>query len=162
MDLKEILLHAIQDIVAEECWGVVGGEGTGSVILLSIGAQIPRPRPLSNPHLSELCRHHEGAYSLRIMCPWRIDSPSQVIAGSHMSNANDGPMVSGLEEICGEKIVAVICTFPGLDLTIQFENQRSLVIHCTEIGWDYDECYSFGTPKGYYSVGFDGEVSFEE
>jgi hypothetical protein len=162
MHMKEMLLLAIQNIVGEECWAAVGGEGTGSVILLSMGAQILRPRPIRNPHLSELCRLYDSAYSLRIRCPWRIDSPSQVISGSHMSNANDGPMVRGLEEICGEKIVAVICTAPAFDVTIEFENQRSLVIHCTEIGWEYDACYSLGTPGGYYSVGFDGDVSFEE
>lgn len=162
MQLGEKLLRALTDIVGEECWGVVGGEGTGSVILLSIGERILRRRPIPNPHLSDLVRHHESAYSLRIMCPWRIDSPSEVVSGSHMSNANDGPMVRGLNEICGQKVVAVLCSAPAFDVTIHFENHRSLVIHCTEIGSDYDACYSFGTPVGYYSVGFDGNVSFEE
>lgn len=161
MDLYQRLTGELHALVGEECWGAVGGEGTGSVILLSIGARTLRARPVRNPHLSELCRLYDPASSLRVRCPWRIDSPSKVIAGSHMSNANDGPMVRGLQEICGQKIVAVLCPAPAYDLTIHFENRRSLVVHCSAIGVDYDDCYSLGTPSGWYTVGFDGDLRFE-
>ena len=159
--ISEMLLRELAAIVGEECWGVVGGEGTGSVILLSIGERTIRPRPLRNPHLSDLVRRYDSAYSLRIGCPWRIDSPSEVVSGSHMVNANDGPMVNGLASICGQNISAVVCCAPAFDLTIRFENQHALVIHCSEIDMAYDTCYSFGAPAGHYMVGFDGKVWFE-
>ncbi|NVD73742.1 hypothetical protein HUX88_24865 [Duganella sp. BJB1802] len=162
MRLGERLSCSVDATVGEECWGVVGGEGTGSVILLSIGERFLRRRPLTNPHLSELCRFYDAAYSLRIMCPWRIDSPSKVVAGSHMCNANDGPMVEGLKEICGQKILTVLCLAPAYDITIHFENQMTLMVHCSDIDCNYDEFYSFGTPSGYYVVGPDGNISFEE
>ncbi|MCY0911409.1 hypothetical protein [Massilia antarctica] len=158
--ISQMLLRELSAIVGEECWGVVGGEGTGSVILLYIGARTLRPRSLKNPHLSDLVRRYDGAYSLRIECPWRIDSPSEVVAGSHMSNANDGPMVRGFKLICGQNITSVSCSGPAFDLTIRFENQHALVIHCAQIDWDYDTCYTFGAPAGYYKVALNGKVSF--
>ncbi len=78
-----------------------------------------------------------------------------------MPNTNGGRMVKGIESICGQIVTSVICDSPGFDLTIRFENQHSLVVHCTEIGWDYDVCFSFGSPAGHYLVAFDGKVSFE-
>lgn len=162
LHLGERMLHDLQQIVGEECWAVVGGEGTGSVISLNIGARTLRTRPLHNPHLTELSRLHTAAYTLMIWCPWRIDSLSKVIAGSHMLNANDGPMVSGLKEICGNRIVNVVCAAPAYDMTIHFENRRSLVVHCSDIDLPDDRCYSFGTPRGDYGVYFDGKVVREE
>lgn len=160
-NIGEMLLHDLSMIVGEECWGVTGGEGTGSVILLNIGARTLMQRPLKNPHLTELVRRYDSAYALRIRSPWRIDSALEVVSGSHLPNSNDGRMVQGLTTICGKIITSVSCSAPGFDLTIEFDNQHSLVIHCSEIGWGYDDCYSFGSPPGYYSVGFDGDVSFQ-
>lgn len=78
-----------------------------------------------------------------------------------MPNANDGPMVRGLESICGQNITSVICSGPAFDLTIRLKNQHALVIHCASIDWDYDTCYSFGAPAGYYRVALEGKVSFQ-
>jgi hypothetical protein len=153
--------RALSGLVGEECWGVVGGEGTGSIISLKIGARILRAKPHSNPHLSDLVRQNESAYTLLLYCPWRIDSLSNVVSGSHMSNANDGPMVRGYASICGQKIKAVNCCPPAFDLKLDFENEHSLVIHCSAFGMDGDVCYMFGTPQGWFSVGLDGCLAVE-
>jgi hypothetical protein len=161
MYLRDALLRDLLALVGEECWGVVGGEGTGSVISLSVGTQILRQKPVGNPHLSDLVRQYDSAYSLLLWCPWRIDSDSRVVSGSHMSNANNGPMVVGSNCICGQKITAVTCSGPAFDLRLDFENQHALVVHCSAIGKDYEECYAFGTPLGHYSVSLDGELTFQ-
>lgn len=161
MDLREAFLRDLSAMVGEECWGVVGGDGTGSVIALSIGAQKRREKPVNNPHLSELLRQYESAYSMLLWCPWRIDSDSKVVSGSHMSNANDGPMVTGTRSICGQRITAVNCSYPAFDLRLDFGNRHALVIHCSAFGNEDEECYTFGTPLGHYRVSLDGELSFE-
>ncbi len=78
-----------------------------------------------------------------------------------MPNTNDGKMVKGLQKICGQRITTVVCNAPAFDLLIGFDNQYSLVVHCTAIGWDNSDCYSFGAPTGHYAVGLDGDVAFE-
>jgi hypothetical protein len=161
MSLRDELVRDLSALVGEECWGVVCGEGSGSVLGLRIGVRTLKRKPTNNHHLSELVRLYDGAYSMLIWCPWRIDAESEVISGSHMSNANDGPMVNGSQTICGQRITAVNCSIPALDLRIDFENNHSLVIHCSTIGRDYEDCYSFGTPLGYYGVDLDGKLSFE-
>lgn len=159
MDIDDAFLEALSALVGEECWGVVGGEGTGSIISLNIGARTPRSIPLKNPHLSDLVRQNESAYTLMIYCPWRVDSMSKVVSGSHMSNANNGPMVRGYGSICGQAIKAVICSGPAFDLRLDFENGHSLMIHCSAFGMDEDECYMFGTPQGWFTVGLDGRLT---
>lgn len=78
-----------------------------------------------------------------------------------MSNSNDGPMVKGCESLCGKTVTSVSCAAPAFDLTLQFDNQYSLVIHCSDIGWDNKKCYSFGTTSGHYIVSLDGKIAFE-
>ncbi|NGZ87199.1 hypothetical protein [Duganella aceris] len=161
MHLDESFLQEISNLDGEECWGVTGGSGTGSVISLDIGKKTARAKPVRNAHLTELVRCYESAYSLLLYCPWRMESKSKVLSGSHMSNENDGPMVRGLEFIRGKKIETVTCARPAFDLRIEFEGELSLVIHCSLIGMDADECYVFKGKLGWYSVGFDGRLSLE-
>ena len=160
MDPRDVFLDALAALVGEECWGIVGGEGTGSIVSLKIGTRTPRARPLSNPHLSDLVRRYDSAYKLMLYCPWRIDALSQVVSGSHLSNANDGPMVRGYAPLLGQKIEAVTCRGPAFDLRLDFA-QHSLHVFCSAIGSDDDECYTFGTPHGWFKVALDGQVSFE-
>ncbi|WP_426112783.1 hypothetical protein [Massilia sp. PWRC2] len=162
MQLVESFLQELSSLAGEECWGVTGGEGTGSVIALDIGKRTVRAKPFRNVHLTELVRCYESAYKLLLYCPWRIESKSEVFSGSHMSNVNDGPMVLGLEFIRGKKIAAVTCSRPALDLQIQFEGEISLVIHCSSIGMDFDECYVFKGKLGWYTVGFDVRLALEK
>ena len=159
--MSDAFLDALLALIGQECWGVVGGEGTGSIISLKIGARTPRSKPVDNQHLSELVRQYNSAYTFMIYCPWRIDSVAKVVSGSHMSNNNDGPMVSGFASICGQKVIAVTCSAPAFDVRLDFENQHTLVIHCSGIGMDEDECYAFGTPKGWFTVGLDGNLTLE-
>ncbi len=161
MSLSDALLRDLSALIGEECWGVVCGEGSGSVLGLDIGARTLKRKPTNNPHLSELVRLYDGAYSFLVWCPWRIDADSKVVAASYMSNANNGPMVHGSQSICGQRIIAANCFTPAFDLRLDFENRHSLVIHCGGFGRDYEDCYSFGTPLGYHSVDLDGELSFE-
>ena len=161
MSLREAFLRDLAALIGEECWGVVCGAGWGSVLGLHIGVRTLSRKPVNNPYLRELVRLYDGAHSMLLWCPWRIDSDSKVVAGSHMSNANDGPMVKGSQSICGQGITGVTCCTPSSDLRLDFENSHSLVIHCGACGNDYKDCYSFGTLPGHYCIDLDGELSFE-
>ncbi len=158
-DHQAAFLQALAALVGEECWGVTGGEGSGSVISLDIGARTLRRRPIPNPHLSELVRHYDSAYSLLIRRQWRIDTATEIVSG-RMSNANVGPMVRGLAAIRGQVITSVNCAGPADDLRIGFDNGHALVIHCSASGSPEDRSYSCGTPAGHYTVHLDDGLGF--
>ena len=60
MQKTELFIFELNKLVGEECWGVVGGAGTGSVISLAFGKQFPRNIPLKNPYVTEVVRNYES------------------------------------------------------------------------------------------------------
>ena len=162
MRIDDLFLKEIEALTGEECWGVVGGEGTGSIISLSMGNKLPRKTPLNNPYLSEAVRDNESQFGFMIYCPWRIESNATIIAGSRMPNHNDGPMVSGLSDICNVRVVGIECVKPAYDLRVHFDNGMRLVLHCSNIetGLD-DRCYVAYLASGCFTVLYNGKVIFE-
>lgn len=161
MPLRDTFLHGLSSMVGQECWDVIGGAGTGSIISLRIGGYILFDKQLNTPHLSEAARQYDSIYALMILCPWRIDSPSAVLSASYMPNSNAGPMVNGFSAIRGQCIKALHCTGPAFDLRLEFENQNSLLIQCGGFDQDYEECYTFTNPDGHYTVSLNGNLTFE-
>lgn len=134
MSLCDALLRDLSALIGEECWGAVCGEGTGAVLWLDIGVRTLKRRPTNNPHLTELVRLYDGTYSFLIWCSWRIDSISKVVAGSHMSNVNGGPMVEGSQSICGQRIMAVTCSAPAFRSSPRLRKQ-ALTRHPLQCYW---------------------------
>lgn len=158
MSTVEDFRNEVKNLSGKECWGVVGGPGTGSVISLSIGEKYPSKNPSKNTFLSDLVRSNDSEYSLLVSCPWRIEDSSEILCGSHHTNDNDGPYQSGFERIVGSNIIETYCSAPALDLRLDFSNGVALSVFCAEIGIDDDECYAFGTPNGWFTVFFDGRI----
>jgi hypothetical protein len=69
MSLCDALLRDLSALIGAECWGIVCGEGSGSVLGLDIGIRTLKRKPTNNPHLSELVRLYDGACSLLVWCP---------------------------------------------------------------------------------------------
>ena len=162
MNTVELFEEEISKLPGKECWGVVGGAGTGTVISLSIGDKYPKKVPSKNSYLSEVVRNNSSEYSLLVECPWRIESSTEVICGSHHTNEIDGPYLSSFRQITGVCIESVECNSPAFDLKLALSNGLILQINCCSIGADDNECYSFGTPKGWFGVCFDGVVNPEQ
>jgi len=156
-------IGAVKALVEKTCWGVTAGEGTGSVIGVDFGKKINRKRPLSNIHLSEEQRNFQGEYDLFVECSWRIDSQESVVCGSKDANESYGTMVSGLNRIVGQRIVAVNANLPAYDLELRFDNDLILKIFCDETN-ESEDCdnYTFGTPEQNYIVGCRSQLSIEE
>ena len=152
----------LSNLLGKECWGIVGGVGTGSVISLSIGKKIEKTVPSKNPHLSEIVRRYNSEYSIMISCPWRIESKTKILCGSHHRNESDGPYSKSFMQIIGKTISNIRCESPAYDLKLVFGNELSLIIHCSSIGMDEEECYSFGTPLGWFTVQLDGVLDFDK
>lgn len=150
------------NLIGLECWGVVGGSGTGSVIQIDVGEKVLRERPLKNKTVSEVVRLYNSKIGFRIECPWRIENEKEVFCASHHSNEEDGPYEYGFNKIRGQIITGVELTKPAYDLCIKFANNASIRVHCSLIGMDQLECYSFKTILGWFTVGYDGTLKIEK
>ena len=159
--MSETLESFLDLLIGKECWAVVGGEGTGSVISLSIGDKIRRDRPSKNENLPELVRNFKSEFGLFIESSWRIQNFSKILCASHHENSRNGPYQFGFSEIVGHKIVSASITEPAKDLMLDFENNHCLVVHCSGIGQDNPECYSLLMEGQSVTVCFDGVVQIE-
>src|SRR5215469_3115147 len=72
----------LEEIVGEECWAIIAGPGTGSVILLDLGAKQPREMEVDNPTLSEDERKLEARYSIHVWCSWRVEVERRVVGSA--------------------------------------------------------------------------------
>ena len=162
MELEKNFLLNINELIGLECWGVTGGEGTGSVISIDMGKKTLRKKPSTNPYLSKLVAKYNSSHSLMVYCPWRIESKTNILSASFMPNDNNGIMVKGLKEITGTTIKNIICGSPAYDLHIEFSNETNLIVHCSNIGMDEKECYSFKSLQNWYTVNYGGEITYEK
>ncbi len=147
--------HALQRLVGELCWSVVAGELTGSMASLDFGKRVPRPQPLRNRHLTRAQWQFEGEFDLFVEgCAWRLQSERNVLCSSMSDNANDGPMVRGLEELTDRRVETVALDFPGYDLRLGFEDGLELLLFCDQADPEGEaDNYSFFTPQMAWSVG---------
>jgi hypothetical protein len=98
--MRSELLKSLDTLRGKECWGFIGGPGTGSMITLDFGDKIPRKKAVSNPTLSSEQQKFQGEVVLFIQfAAWRIDFASSVICSSATPNNLDGPFGEGLRSI---------------------------------------------------------------
>ena len=150
--------HALEQLVGKECWSVVAGEGTGSMVSLDFGRKQRRKTAVRNRHLTRTQREFEGEFDLFIQgCAWRLEEPRKVICSSMSDNANDGPMVAGLERLDEQKVLRVVIDYPGYDLALTFEGaegELTLRLFCDQADREGEaDNYSFFSPKMAWAVG---------
>ncbi|MFT3771557.1 MAG: hypothetical protein QM820_39585 [Minicystis sp.] len=150
----EQLAASLQELVGKRCWGVVAGEGTGSVVSLKFGGQTRRKKPLPNPSLSPAVREYEAEYSMLVQCVWRLDAPDRIVCGAWDSNEAGGAMLTGLGEIVNHDVRLVTIAAPSADLEMVFDNGLKLKVFCDRINVDEaEDNYCFYTPAAVFTVG---------
>ena len=70
-------------------WSAVVGPAGQYVLSLEIGAQARRLVRLANPRLSFVKRTFEGAVSLLVECPWRLENDSGIVASAYEALENE-------------------------------------------------------------------------
>lgn len=153
------LTAALQEMVGHDCWGVIAGKS--SVVGLHIGPKLKRAEPVHNPMLSAELREYDGQYGLMIMCAWRLDTPTEVVAGSG-DPAAGGPTSTGLDRITGKRITAIALAPPAMDLVVSFEGDLALKVFCdgTDVADDSDNVLVF-SPAGAHGIGARGAITLE-
>lgn len=126
----------------QTCWGIVAGEGTGSVVELLIGEKIKRERPLDNPIVDSAVREYDPEISIFIQCAWRLANKEKVICSCLSSNQNDGPMLSGLRRLKDNRISSTVLNVESMDLSIRFADDLVFsIFNNFPIESEYDDAY---------------------
>jgi hypothetical protein len=160
--LKEKLKNEIHSLIGKECWSIVGGKGSGSVISVYLGGKVLRSEYIDNPSLNEAARKFDAEYDLFVQCVWRLDSDKKIICGAWDNNSQNGRMLNGLNKLIGAKIVSVAVFEPAFDLIIEFSNSLKLKIFCDQTkGDEYDDNYSLFTPNEIVSVVCNSHIKVE-
>lgn len=130
----------LSELVGKECWSVIAGPGTGSMVTLAFGEKIRRTRPIKNPSLSEEQRQFEGEFVVFIKdAYWCLYQCGQQLCTSNESNEIDGPLLSGLRQLVGKPIISASVIDNRGAFELANDNGFCLKISCTN---DRAENYS--------------------
>lgn len=155
----------LKRFIGQECWAVVGGKGTGTVICLDFGLKIPRKNKLKNRHLTEDTRTYRSEFSLFIQCSWRLDAEFEVVCGSKESNEEGGERNEGLKKLIHKHVTAIDLIKPAFDLNVHFDEKLILRIFCDETNPDEDEKfdnYYLFIPECVFTVSNRSQLIVEE
>ena len=150
----------LQRLIDKECWGIVEGKGTGSIVNFKFGAKIPLDEPIDNVHLSYELNNFESEFSLFISCVWRVDSSTKVHFGAWTEHEF---VRQGTEQIIGQTIKSLELSEPAFDLKVTFSNDVSLNIFCDQTNEeDSNDNYDFFTPEIIHTVGHKSILTISE
>ncbi len=152
----------VSSFTGENCWSIVAGKGTGSVVHLGFGKKIEMCRPLTNPNLTEDERKYDPELSMMIFCAWRIMNPTRIICSWRDDNEKDGRMLSGLNMLRDKKVVKIGVNEVSSDLDIYFEDDLIMSLFC-DVTNDYDGDYNYHifTPDTIFTIGLDSKLEIE-
>ena len=160
--LSRMLHRSLALLKGKKCWGIVAGEGTGSIVGLDFGEKVLRLRPVDNPHLTDDERRFEAEMSVLVSCSWRLDSKLRVLTSSTAPNTNHGPMVKALELLRHRAIESMELSRPGYDLELWFRGGLRFRVFCDQVDIDGGNNYSFFVKDRVFTVGPKGRVAFKD
>jgi hypothetical protein len=141
-----LLESALVSLVGERCWSVINGEGSGSLVSTAFGKKLLRKLPLRNASLSDEQRNFEGEFELYVECAWRLESKEEVLCTSTSSNHRGGLRDKSLRNLIGRTVTDAVCTYPGGDLAITFDDSLALRIFVDQANEVDEFCnYTFAT-----------------
>ena len=129
-----ILLPEVEEFFSgvrgRECWSIIGGAGTGSVIDLEFGEKVKCKRPLRNPKLSLEERLFQGERALIIYCDWRIEGAGGILCTSQSTNESGSLYFDVLLDLKDSTVANIGFTSQLHDLRVEFDNGIALSVFC--------------------------------
>jgi hypothetical protein len=152
---------SLERLLGEECWAIIAGSGTGSVILLDLGAKLRREVPLRNDALSDEERNFEAPYSVHIWSSWRVERGAAVVGSWAALPAEGWWERSGLALIKGRRLTGYELGDPVPDLRLEFDDVRLSVFADTLAVDDEDCAFTLRTPTDVYLAFSNGSLQRE-
>ena len=134
----------LNQLVGQSCWSAQIS-GVGSLVSLHFGEKIKRDEPMTHMdyQLTNEERFYRGVFILYVEdCPWRVETPQEVLATWLDENAPGGPMEAAIHRFVGQQVQEVTLIQPGLDLVLQFAEGLTLRIFPDQVDADVGDNYS--------------------
>ena len=155
----ENLRALVASLVGQVCWSATCGGAAGSNLMLDLGRDVPRKRPVRNRKLSDRQRHFEGEFRVFIQCAWRLERGTALVCGSGDDPDPSGPMVTSMEQVENSVVEHAEIQNAGHDLTLRCFEGWVLRIFCDHINGDkYDMNYSITAGESSLTVGPRGRL----
>lgn len=159
-ELKRKFTSDLQKLVGKECWGIVEGEGTGSIIDFKLGEKILMEKPIENEYLPRDLQLYNSEFSLFVQSVWRVDSRERVICGAWTEHEF---VHQEMAQIIGQTVKTIELFEPAFDLKITFSNELKLNIFCDQTNdVDENDNYSYFTPEIIYTVAHKSSLETSE
>lgn len=143
-------LHtALAELQGLECWSVIAGAGTGSMVSLGFGARIPARSFSSNPKLTLDERQFEPEFSIYVQAAWRLEDAERVLA-TWTDAAEGKAWLEELEKLRGVRVGSTHVSAGALDLEIRFQGGLKYTVFCDQVAGDVN--YSVFTPQHMVTV----------
>jgi hypothetical protein len=153
-------LHtALAALSGLECWSVIAGSGTGSVVSLGFGARVPARRFSGNQNLSLEERQFEPEFLLYVEAAWRLEDEHGVLV-TWSEAASGAAWLDQLEKLRGRDVKTAEVRSAGLDLEVRFEGGFTYSVFCDQ--GPEDDNYSILTPRHVVAVGPRSHVVVEK
>jgi hypothetical protein len=162
MSPSDMLVKLLSSLVHETCWSITCCGAAGSTLMVDMGREVPRDRPIANPTLSDRQRVFEGEYRLFIECSWRLELNSLVLSGSGDDISPNGSMANSIKEIQGRSVSGVEVQPPAWDLRVSFVDGLVLKVFCDQTDIEEDDLnYSVSAGSTTVLVGPRGHIAIE-
>ncbi|MFZ4827238.1 MAG: hypothetical protein ACOYLB_07775 [Phototrophicaceae bacterium] len=152
MNPHSLLEEALNQLLHLSCWAVMVNDEFASGLTLYLGDQLARSIPLDVPDLPTSLQLYSGAFELVIAdCTWRLDSQDAIL-----TSWSDPAILQAeaLAQIEGINVQYWEITWPGLDLTLHFENALALRLFCDQTDeMDAGDNYALLSPSHLFHVG---------
>ena len=155
----ETLKALVASLIGQVCWSATCGGAAGSNLMLDLGRDIPRKRPVRNRTLSDRQRHFEGEFRVFIQCAWRLEQADRIVCGSGDDPDPSGPMITSMKQVENSVVEHANIQSAGHDLTLRFFEGWVLRIFCDHINGDkLDMNYSIRAGESALTVGPHGRL----
>lgn len=130
-------------LVDKECWAIIAGAGTGSMVMMHFGEKIPLDKRVRNSKLSEDARNFDGEYTVFVQfAAWEILHADELVCNCYDDNTEGGDMLAGLDELLGKKVLRARMNAATGNFAFDFPGDLRLNVYCDDLD-DDDCCYSF-------------------
>ncbi|QDG73523.1 hypothetical protein [Janthinobacterium tructae] len=135
-------------LIGKDCWSIIAGPGTGSMVSFYFGGKIRRERPLKNSTLSLEQRQFDGEFVIFVKhSEWNVLHENEIICTSNDNNEKNGKMLYGLNILVGKSIVFARITNEYGGLNLEFSEGWFLNLIGIENNTDLDSYSLFHSGK---------------
>lgn len=143
------LRTALEPLTNRECWSIIGGSGTGSVLTLGFGERVQGSLS-SNPSLTIEERRYEPEFAVHVECAWRVDTEQSVLF-TWTQVGDPGIWAEVRDALRGRRAERITIDEPAADLTIHLSGHMIFKAFCDQDS--EGDNYSVLSPSGIVVVG---------